>query len=204
MAWDFETDEAFAELRIPLSSIGFQTDASGRAVMGLTVVALGTSMPEFLVNFFAAFYDEDNLALACAHCNRHKGPNLAGFDPETGMLYVATERGHSVTFFEPDAFGRQQHRDMEDPDWARVVVYPATEAGVANSLEAASNADGPAQGQAPVVPRDRLVQSGQRREGAVGLHEGCAGQPGASAAALPGRGRPGAVPWAAGNPPRGV
>lgn len=31
--------------------------------------------------------DEDaNLALACSHCNRHKGPNLAGLDPLTGGL----------------------------------------------------------------------------------------------------------------------
>ena len=28
----------------------------------------------------------DNLALACHHCNLHKGPNLAGLDPETGQL----------------------------------------------------------------------------------------------------------------------
>ena len=28
----------------------------------------------------------DNLALACLHCNAHKGPNLAGIDPETGDL----------------------------------------------------------------------------------------------------------------------
>ena len=26
----------------------------------------------------------DNLALACMHCNRHKGPNVAGIDSETG------------------------------------------------------------------------------------------------------------------------
>ncbi len=32
-------------------------------VVGLTVVALGTSMPEFVVNFFAALSGEDNLAL---------------------------------------------------------------------------------------------------------------------------------------------
>jgi cation:H+ antiporter len=32
-------------------------------VVGLTVVALGTSMPEFVVNFFAALTREDNLAL---------------------------------------------------------------------------------------------------------------------------------------------
>lgn len=28
----------------------------------------------------------DNLALACQHCNRHKGPNLAGLDPATRQL----------------------------------------------------------------------------------------------------------------------
>lgn len=28
----------------------------------------------------------DNLALACQHCNRHKGPNIAGLDPDTRQL----------------------------------------------------------------------------------------------------------------------
>ncbi len=28
----------------------------------------------------------DNLALACHHCNLHKGPNLSGIDPRTGKL----------------------------------------------------------------------------------------------------------------------
>lgn len=27
-----------------------------------------------------------NLAVACAHCNSHKGPNIAGIDPSTGLL----------------------------------------------------------------------------------------------------------------------
>jgi cation diffusion facilitator CzcD-associated flavoprotein CzcO len=27
-----------------------------------------------------------NLALACYHCNAHKGPNLSGIDPESGEL----------------------------------------------------------------------------------------------------------------------
>ncbi len=27
---------------------------------------------------------EENLALACPHCNRFKGPNIAGVDPDTG------------------------------------------------------------------------------------------------------------------------
>jgi hypothetical protein len=29
---------------------------------------------------------ESNLALACAFCNRHKGPNIAGIDPQTKQL----------------------------------------------------------------------------------------------------------------------
>lgn len=29
---------------------------------------------------------DDNLAYACAHCNLHKGPNIAGLDPATGLL----------------------------------------------------------------------------------------------------------------------
>ena len=28
----------------------------------------------------------ENLALSCAHCNAHKGPNLAGIDPQDGTL----------------------------------------------------------------------------------------------------------------------
>jgi hypothetical protein len=30
--------------------------------------------------------ESSNLALACAHCNRHKGPNLSGLDPVTREL----------------------------------------------------------------------------------------------------------------------
>src|SRR5437763_13615355 len=42
-----------------------------------------------------------------------------------GLIRALHERGHRVTFYEPDAFDRQQHRDLDDPPWARVVVYPA-------------------------------------------------------------------------------
>jgi spore maturation protein CgeB len=41
-----------------------------------------------------------------------------------GLLRALAARGHAITFYEPDAFGRQQHRDLSDPSWARVVVYP--------------------------------------------------------------------------------
>lgn len=40
-----------------------------------------------------------------------------------GLIRALAERGHRVTFFEPDAYDRQKHRDMPDPDWAEVVVY---------------------------------------------------------------------------------
>ena len=41
-----------------------------------------------------------------------------------GVVRALHARGHRVTFYEPDAYGRQQHRDIPDPDYARVVVYP--------------------------------------------------------------------------------
>ncbi|HSF39525.1 MAG TPA: glycosyltransferase [Thermoanaerobaculia bacterium] len=58
-----------------------------------------------------------------------------------GIIRAMAERGHRITFYEPDAFERQQHRDMADPEWARVVVYPATEDGVLRVLGDARGAD---------------------------------------------------------------
>jgi spore maturation protein CgeB len=59
-----------------------------------------------------------------------------------GIVRALHARGHRVTFYEPDAFERQQHRDIADPDWARVVVYPAdSEADAARALEQARGAD---------------------------------------------------------------
>ncbi|WP_314957663.1 glycosyltransferase [Bradyrhizobium cosmicum] len=56
-----------------------------------------------------------------------------------GMLKEIAALGHDITFFEPDAFERQAHRDIADPDWARVVVYPATPDGWQRSIETAAN-----------------------------------------------------------------
>jgi spore maturation protein CgeB len=62
-----------------------------------------------------------------------------------GIIRALADRGFDVTFFEPDAYDRQQHRDIPDPEWARVVVYPARsehrEAGVWSALRLARNAD---------------------------------------------------------------
>ncbi|KRQ06414.1 CgeB family protein [Bradyrhizobium manausense] len=55
-----------------------------------------------------------------------------------GMLKEIAALGHEITFFEPDAFERQAHRDIDDPHWAQVVVYPATTDGWRNSLDTAA------------------------------------------------------------------
>lgn len=58
-----------------------------------------------------------------------------------GLIRALHHRGHRVTFYEPDAYGRQQHRDIEDPAWARVVVYPASEEAAGEALRSARGAD---------------------------------------------------------------
>ncbi|PWC27079.1 CgeB family protein [Teichococcus aestuarii] len=58
-----------------------------------------------------------------------------------GMLHELSRHGHDITFYEPDAFDRQQHRDIEPPDWARVVVYPATEDALRSVVAEARQAD---------------------------------------------------------------
>lgn len=42
-----------------------------------------------------------------------------------GIIRGLHSLGHQVTFYEPDAFDRQQHRDIEEPEWCRVHVYGA-------------------------------------------------------------------------------
>jgi spore maturation protein CgeB len=58
-----------------------------------------------------------------------------------GILRDLAARGYDITFYEPDAFGRQQHRDIDPPDYARSVVYPATEAAMRGVLAEAAGAD---------------------------------------------------------------
>lgn len=58
-----------------------------------------------------------------------------------GIVRALHERGHRVTFYEPDAYERQSHRDMADPEWATVVVYEAAEDAAMRCLDDARNAD---------------------------------------------------------------
>lgn len=58
-----------------------------------------------------------------------------------GLLQALHQRGHGIIFYEPDVPERQTYRDIPVPDWAEVVVYPATEAAVYRMLETARSAD---------------------------------------------------------------
>jgi spore maturation protein CgeB len=59
-----------------------------------------------------------------------------------GLLRGLDALGRRVTFYEPIAYDRQAHRDIDDPPWAQVVVYPADdEAQVRATVARASGAD---------------------------------------------------------------
>jgi spore maturation protein CgeB len=59
-----------------------------------------------------------------------------------GIVRALAQRGHRITFYEPDAYERQKHRDIDDPSWAKVVVYSGTDAHeVLTMLERARRAD---------------------------------------------------------------
>jgi hypothetical protein len=58
-----------------------------------------------------------------------------------GLLRELAGRGHDIVFYEPDAFDRQKHRDIDPPDWAQVVVYEATDEAVDYVINEAAFAD---------------------------------------------------------------
>ena len=58
-----------------------------------------------------------------------------------GVLKELHARGHQITFYEPDAFDRQKHRDIEPPPYAEVKVYPATMEAVRGVIAEAARAD---------------------------------------------------------------
>ncbi|KAA6439037.1 glycosyltransferase [Dyadobacter flavalbus] len=58
-----------------------------------------------------------------------------------GIIRAMNERGHTITFYEPDAYDRQKNRDMADPEWARIVVYQPSETDVFRVLHDAMDAD---------------------------------------------------------------
>jgi spore maturation protein CgeB len=58
-----------------------------------------------------------------------------------GIVRALAERGHSIVFYEPDAYDRQAHRDIDDPPWAEVVVWEPTPAEARRCVREAASAD---------------------------------------------------------------
>ena len=58
-----------------------------------------------------------------------------------GIIRALADRGHHVTFYEPDMHDRQAHRDIENPEWARMMVYAAEESALERALEDAKDCD---------------------------------------------------------------
>ena len=58
-----------------------------------------------------------------------------------GLIKALSGLGYRTTFYEPDAYDRQNHRDIDPPDWCDVVVYPATPEGVLEVTDKAAKAD---------------------------------------------------------------
>ncbi|HEX3431279.1 MAG TPA: glycosyltransferase [Rhizomicrobium sp.] len=58
-----------------------------------------------------------------------------------GLLKALADRGHKILFCEPDAFDRQAHRDIEDPNWADVFVFAPDRRGLERALARVRAAD---------------------------------------------------------------
>ena len=58
-----------------------------------------------------------------------------------GLLFELANHGHQITFYEPDSFDRQRHRDIDPPPWAKVVVYQANETDLRRVIAEAQDAD---------------------------------------------------------------
>jgi spore maturation protein CgeB len=58
-----------------------------------------------------------------------------------GIVRALSNMGHSITFYEPDAFDRQAHLDLDPPGWVSVVVYRNASSVALQQVEAAGDAD---------------------------------------------------------------
>jgi spore maturation protein CgeB len=58
-----------------------------------------------------------------------------------GIVKGLHAHGHRITFYEPVAYDRPQHRDIDPPDWARVIIYDGTQDEACRHVEMARDAD---------------------------------------------------------------
>ncbi|WP_312796470.1 CgeB family protein [Tianweitania sp.] len=58
-----------------------------------------------------------------------------------GLLRNLAARGYDITFYEPDVYDRQKNRDIEPPEWCKVVVYDGTVEALRAEAAKAAEAD---------------------------------------------------------------
>jgi len=58
-----------------------------------------------------------------------------------GLLNALAKRGYDITFYEPDVFDRQNNRDIDPPEWCKVVVYEDSLPALRQAAEQAAEAD---------------------------------------------------------------
>lgn len=58
-----------------------------------------------------------------------------------GIIKTLHQQGHSITFYEPNIYGRQENRDIPDPDYAKVIIYQPTEDDLSKCLELAKTSE---------------------------------------------------------------
>ncbi|WP_271898696.1 CgeB family protein [Candidatus Phyllobacterium onerii] len=58
-----------------------------------------------------------------------------------GLLKALAAKGYTITFYEPDIYDRRKNRDMEPPEWCKVVVYQGTVEALKRVAAEAAGAD---------------------------------------------------------------
>lgn len=58
-----------------------------------------------------------------------------------GLIHALAQRGHALSFFEPDVYGRGERRDIEPPDWCRAHVYAPEPSALRAAAACARDAD---------------------------------------------------------------
>jgi spore maturation protein CgeB len=58
-----------------------------------------------------------------------------------GLLKALAGKGYDITFYEPDVYDRQKNRDIDPPDWCKVVVYEGTVEALRRAAGRAGEAD---------------------------------------------------------------
>ncbi|MBY3003268.1 glycosyltransferase [Rhizobium leguminosarum] len=58
-----------------------------------------------------------------------------------GLLRALARKGYDITFYEPDVYDRQKNRDIDPPEWCKVVIYQGTIDALRQVTAAAAEAD---------------------------------------------------------------